>query len=269
LLATSATAVFTRSAAESPPASEDPALDSLPPPDDSPPDDAPPFVWLAPPLACVEAVPRERLLFRAEPPPLRLAAPRDGAAALAVLFLAAPRVAVDFFAVLFLAVLFFAAPCLAAPREAVDFLAVLFLAAPREAVLFFAVDFLAVLFLAAAPRARVAPEADLRAPPAAPLFFAAGRRADDALFAPARLAGARLVALLPDDDDRFRAPPVVPPEREPPVLLFERPLDRLPLLFALLRDDFVAMCGLLRGGCAANVAIIAHVPQIFSRVVRA
>jgi hypothetical protein len=78
-----------------------------------------------------------------------------------------------------------------------------------------------------------------------------------------------LVALLPDEDERLRAPPVLPPVREPPVLLFERPLDRLPLLFALLRDDFVAMCGLLRRGCAANVAIIAHVPQIFSRVVRA
>jgi hypothetical protein len=70
---------------------------------------------------------------------------------------------------------------------------------------------------------------------AAPDFDADFRALDPLFFAPARRVDERLL-LAPPDDARLRAPPAPP---------LERPLERLPLFFALLRDDFVAMCGLL------------------------
>lgn len=158
------------------------------------------------------------LLFRAAPlrdEPDRLLAEPD-VLRLAVL----PRLAV--------------APLRAAPRFVAARLVVLRFAAP------FAPARFAVLRLAAPPvlRPRDADlDADFRAP--VPLFFAAERRVLDALLAPEREDDDRLLVL----PERFRAPPA----RELPVLLLERPAERVPLLrFELLRDDFVAMCGLLR-----------------------
>ena len=256
---------FTLSAAELSPASDDEEDEEL----DGAGDDAavvavlfcaPPLVWLARlaparPVLLRAAVdrfaapvePRFVLAARlvAAPPvlaaPVRLAAPVLRLAVLVPRLAAVPRL---------VAVPRFAAPLLAAPRLAAPRLAaVLRLVAPRFAVL-------------AEPAPRDV-EADLRAPDAAP-FFAAEPRDDDALLAPARPDDARLV-LLPPDVERLRALDA----RFVPVLLFERPLDRLPLLLALLRDDFVAMCGLLRGGCAANVASSAHGPQISFWIARA
>jgi hypothetical protein len=261
LLATSTTAFFARSAAEA-------LLES----DDPPPCCPPPFDW---PARFEAAEPRARRARVAAVVPverpvlLRAADDRLLATPVAPRLAAAPRFAADPPRFAALPCFFAALPCLAAPlRFAV--LPPLRLAAvpplrlaaapPRLAALREAAPFFATLRFAAPPvlppRERDV-DAALRAPDAEPLFFAAGRRSDDALFAPARPVDARLV-LVPLDDERLRAPPV---------LLLERPLDRLPLLFALLlRDDFVAMCGLLRGGCAANVASSAHGPQkIFVR----
>ena len=264
MLATPDATDFTLSAAELSPASDD-EEDEEP---DGADDDvvvgvlpcAAPFVWLArlalarPVLlrAAVErfaapVVPRFALAARlvAAPPvlaaPVRLAAPVLRLAVLVPRLAVAPRFAVLLLAVLLLAVLLLA----------VLLLAVLRFAAPRLAVL-----------AEPAPRAREV-EADLRAPDAAP-FLAAERRDVEALLAPARPDDARL-ELLPPDVERLRALDA----RFVPVLLFERPLDRLPLLLALLRDDFVAMCGLLRGGCAANVASSAHGPQLSFWIARA
>ena len=226
-----------------------------------------PFVWVAR-LALVERAVLlragdDRLAAPVVPAVPRFAAPRFVAApprlaALPCLAVAA-RLAVP---VLRLAAL---VPRLAAPR----FAAVLRLAVPRFAAPLLAAPLFAVLrfaaprFVALAEPALRARDVDLRAPEAAPPFFAAERRVVEALFAPARPADARLL-LLPDVE-RLRALEA----RFAPVLLFERPLDRLPLLLALLRDDFVAMCGLLRGGCAANVASSAHGPQLSFWIARA
>ena len=256
MLATPDATDFTLSAAELSPASDDE--------DDEEPDGADdavvaavpvcaaPFVWLArlaparPVLlrAAVErfaapVVPRFALLPRFVVAPPVLAAPVRLAVLVPRLAVLVPRLAV--------APRLAAVPRFAAPRFAVLLFAVLRFAAPRLAVL-----------AEPAPRARDV-EADLRAPDAAP-FFAAERRDVEALLAPARPDDARLalLLLLPPDVERLRALDA----RLVPVLLFERPLDRLPLLLALLRDDFVAMCGLLRGGCAANVASSAHGPQL-------
>ena len=274
MLATPDATDFTLSAAEVSPASDD-EEDEEP---DGADDDvvvgvlpcAAPFVWLArlalarPVLlrAAVErfaapVVPRFALAARlvAAPPvlaaPVRLAAPVLRLAVLVPRLAVAPRFAVLLLAVLLLAVLLLAVLLLAVLLLAVLLLAVLRFAAPRLAVL-----------AEPAPRAREV-EADLRAPDAAP-FLAAERRDVEALLAPARPDDARL-ELLPPDVERLRALDA----RFVPVLLFERPLDRLPLLLALLRDDFVAMCGLLRGGCAANVASSAHGPQLSFWIARA
>jgi len=131
---------------------------------------------------------------------------------------------------------FAAEPPRAVPRLAVDRFAVERFADERLAPARFAPPRLAAVL-----RPRDDFDADLRA-------LEPERRELDALFAPER------------EDERLDAPPDER-LRAPPELLF-RPAERVPLLrFVLLRDVFVAMCGLLRGGCAANVASSAHMPQ--------
>jgi hypothetical protein len=282
--ATSATALFTRSAAES--------LLSV----DA--DEAvlcPPLVPAAPPVLPPPEPPlllRRRVLVERDDPPVLFRAAvdpdRDDEDPDRLLAADPPRfaealrlaVALPVDALLRFAELRFVAlpPLDALERRAVDDLAVDdrladdFLAVDDRFAVDedFAVLRLAPLRFAVVPlplRARDE-DVDFRALDPELLFFAVERRPPDALFAPARPDDERLLPLLLVllDDERLRA--LVPLARVPPVLLFERPVERVPLLLLLallLRDDFVAMCGLLRGGCAANVASSAHRPQFFSR----